>query len=218
MRLLGQGRISLILWPKSAILAIDMQGNTYIFFGMPGSGKGTQIELLINYLKEKTGKDTVSRSLGAEFRKLVDSGNFTGKLLKDTMEGGEILPDFLPNAFFLNTLTNDLSDEKHLIADAYPRTIPQAKNLEDILLFYRRSDVKMVFISLNFEEAQKRNILRGRTDDTEDSLRVRFEEYKNKTIPGMNYLKDRGLYEFCEIDGAQSIEDVHKEIVEKLKI
>ena len=70
--------------------------------------------------------------------------------------------------------------------------------------------------SSDLEEAVKRNLLRGRVDDTEESLKQRLDEYKNNVVPAMNYFKEKEGYEILVINGEQTIEKVHEEIINKL--
>ncbi|KKQ07118.1 MAG: hypothetical protein US18_C0026G0019, partial [Parcubacteria group bacterium GW2011_GWB1_36_5] len=51
---------------------------TFVFFGIIGSGKGTQIKLLVDFLKAKDGRECVYAYPGNEYRKLAESGSFTG--------------------------------------------------------------------------------------------------------------------------------------------
>jgi adenylate kinase len=113
-------------------------------------------------------------------------------------------------------LISNLDEEAHLIADGYPRTVGQSTNLEKTMEFFKRKDIKIIYIELSEAEATKRNLLRGRADDTEEGLRRRFNEYKNNVIPAMDYFKNKEGYEIYTINGEQSVEDVHKEIINKL--
>lgn len=193
-----------------------MQSDTYVFFGIVGSGKGTQVKLLMDFLKARDGKEIVYAYPGDEYRKLIQSGSYVGTLIKDSMARGELQPDFLTDSIFANILTVSLTDEKHLIADGYPRTISQSESFEEMVTFYRRSNVKIVYIEISREEAMKRNLLRGRHDDTEEGLMKRFDEYENKVIPAMNYFKSKEGYELFSINGEKSVEDVHKDIIKAL--
>lgn len=190
---------------------------TFIFFGIVGSGKGTQAKLLKEYLEKKSGLLCVATSTGDEYRKLVESGGYTGEIVRDTLTRGHLQPNFLTNALFTNILISALTPERHLIADGYPRTVNQSETFEQMMKFYGRSDVKVVFIELSEDEAVKRNLKRGRHDDTAEGLRKRFEEYKQNVIPAMNYFKGREGYEIYKVNGEQSIEGVHKEIIEALR-
>ncbi|MCX6704747.1 MAG: nucleoside monophosphate kinase [Candidatus Woesebacteria bacterium] len=193
-----------------------MQPQTFVFFGIVGSGKGTQIKLLMDFFKTKDGKECVNTSTGVEYRKLIESGSYTGSLVKNSLEQGELQPDFLTDAIVTNMFISSLTPEKHLFADGYPRTVMQSENFEEMMKFYKRDNVKIIYIGLSKEEAMKRNLLRGRTDDTKEGIEQRFDEYINKVIPAMDYFKDKENYTIYEINGEQSIEDVHKDIIKAL--
>ena len=69
--------------------------------------------------------------------------------------------------------------------------------------FYERGDVKIIYIEVGKEEAMKRNLLRGRADDTKEGIERRFDEYVNNVLPAMNYFKNHEGYELCNINGEQ---------------
>ena len=66
------------------------------------------------------------------------------------------------------------------------------------------------------EEALKRNLLRGRADDTVEGLAKRFDEYVTNVVPAMDYFKDKFNYKIYTINGEQSVEDVQKDIIKAL--
>jgi adenylate kinase len=189
---------------------------TFVFFGLMGSGKGTQVTMLIDFLKIKDGKESVYAGTGQGFRKLVESGSYTGTLIKEAMAKGELINDFLTNYIVTDILVSSLSPEKHLFFDGYPRNILQSASFEKKMSFYQRDDVKIIYIEVGKEEATKRMKLRGRADDTDEGIAKRFDEYMNNVIPSMNYFKDKAGYTMYTINGEQSIEDVHKELIAKL--
>ena len=193
-----------------------MESQTFVFFGQVGSGKGTQAKLLMEYLKKKDGKEQVYVYPGSLFRKLIEAKNYTGRLVKNSLEQGALQPDFLTTAIFTNVLINSLTEEKHLFADGYPRNILQSEEFEEMVKFYQRKNVKVIFIEISKEEAMRRNLQRGRSDDVKEVIENRFDEYLNNTIPAMNYLKEKEGFEFYSIYGEQSVEDVHKEIIKTL--
>lgn len=195
-----------------------MQTQTFVFFGQVGSGKGTQVKLLIDYIKGKDSKEIVYGGTGEEFRKILQTDSFTANLIKDSMNKGELQPNFLTSALFTNILISSLDENKHLIADGYPRTVEQSESFEKMMQFFKRENIKIIYIELSEEEAMKRNLLRGREDDTEEGLRKRFNEYKNNVVPAMNYFLEKPGYEIIKINGEQSVEDVHKDIIKALAI
>ena len=193
-----------------------MQPQTFVFFGIVGSGKGTQVKLLMDFLKNKDGKECVYAYPGNEYRKLIESESYTGSLIKESVNAGHLQPDFLTNSIVANMLTSGLDPKHHVIFDGYPRTLNQSETLEAMIKFFKRGEVKIIYIELSKEEATKRNLKRGRADDTEEGLAKRFNEYVNNVVPSMNYFKDKEGYELFFINGEQSIEDVHKDIIKAL--
>ncbi len=193
-----------------------MEAYNFVFFGIVGSGKGTQIELLKKFLHDKDSKECVYAYPGAEYRKLIESGNHTGQLVKDAYNRGELLPGFLTDSIVANILIANLTPEKHLIADGYPREVAQSESFEKMIKFYKRENIKIIYIEVSKEEAMKRNLLRGRVDDTKEGIEKRFDEYINKVIPAMNYFKGKAGYNICTVNGEQSVEGVHKDIINAL--
>ncbi len=190
---------------------------TFVFFGIVGSGKGTQIELLQKYINEKDSNAKIAVAYpGSEFRKIISGGSYTGKLVQTTLEQGWLQPNFLTISLFTNILVNSLDEDTHLMVDGFPRTITQSEVLEAAMDFYNRKDIKIIYIKVEKEEAIKRMKLRGRTDDTDEGIAKRIDEYVNNVVPAMYYFKDKGGYTIHTINGEQSVEDVHKELIQTL--
>lgn len=194
-----------------------MQPQTFVFFGIVGSGKGTQVDLLRKYLKDKKiASDILYTSTGDEFRKVIASGSYTGQAVKETLEKGFLQPNFITTSLFTNILISGMKEETCLIADGYPRTILQSESFEAMMKFYKRENIKIIYIELSEEEAMKRNLLRGRADDTKEGIKKRFDEYVNKVIPAMNYFKGKVGYTIYTVNGEQTVENVHKDIIKAL--
>lgn len=197
-------------------IIIYMNPQTYVFFGTAGSGKGTQAELLAKVLKEKHEQDAVSVSLGAEFRKLIGAGNYTSQVLAESINKGNYQPDFITDSVFLNFLFNNFDPEKNLITDGYPRTVGQAQFLEKAMSFYGRTELKIINLAISADEVIRRMKLRARADDTDEGIKKRFSEHEKGVLPAIEYFKNKSEYDFYEINGEQSVEDVHKDIVKAL--
>lgn len=193
-----------------------MEAQTFVFFGQVGSGKGTQVKLLTDFLKLKDEREHVYASPGNEYRKLIQSDNYTGSLVKGPLSRGELLPGFLTDSIMTNLFISFLTPEKHLIADGYPRAVAQSVSFNEIMKFYSRENIKIIYIEITKEEAVKRLKLRGRHDDTDDGIAKRFDEYMNNVVPAMNYFKDKENYKIYTINGEQPIENVHKDIIKAL--
>jgi adenylate kinase len=192
---------------------------TFIFFGTVGSGKGTQADLLKNYLIEKNlSEDIIYTSTGAEYRKLIGGENYTGQIVKTSLEKGELQPDFLTISLFTGILISSMKENTWLIADGFPRTIAQSEAFERSMKFYSRDSIHIIYIELDKEEATKRMMSRGRTDDTKEGIARRFDEYVNNVVPSMNYFKEKQGYTIHTIDGKQTIEKVHEDIIKSLAL
>lgn len=188
-----------------------MEAKTYVFFGIVGAGKGTQIELLKQDLAAIDGRAIVYAYPGSEYRKITSGTTYTGSLIKDKLDRGELQPDFLTIAIFSNKLISELTPESHLIADAYPRTPGQTEAFVAAMQFYKRTSVEIIFIEVSKEEVIKRMKLRGRSDDTDEGINRRFFEYETNVLPALEALKGYG-YTLHKINGEQSVEAVHSDI------
>ncbi len=195
-----------------------MQPQTFVFFGIVGSGKGTQVKLLMNFLKSKDGRECVYVGTGEIFRKIVESSenNFDTRAIKELLDSGRLIPDEMTNKLVLSTTESQVSPDKHVVYDGYPRTVFQSECFLGLMKSFNRQNIKIIYIELSQGEAMKRNLLRGRTDDTEAGLTKRFEEYEKNVIPAMNYFKSKEGYTIYTINGEQSVENVHKDIIRAL--
>lgn len=193
-----------------------MQGQTFIFFGIAGSGKGTQVKLLMDVLKARDGKEIVYGYPGNEYRKIIESDTQTSSLVKTILHNGGLQPDFLTNSIFIDILSKNIGLDKHLIADGYPRRIAQSECFEEAMKFYKRENIKIIYLEVSKEEVVKRMKLRARHDDTEEGMAQRFDEYVNNVVPAMDYFKGKDGYEIHTINGEQTVEAVHQDIIKAL--
>lgn len=189
---------------------------TYVFFGIVGAGKGTQIELLKKLMAERDGHKIVYAYPGNEYRALTQSDSFTGSIVKGRLDRGELQPDFLTISVFTSILVKEMTDTCHLIADGYPRTVAQEEAFVSAMEFYKRGQVEIIYIEVTKEEVIKRMKLRARSDDTDEGIARRFQEYENHVIPAMKRLEERKGCVLHTIDGAQTIEAVHEDIKKAL--
>lgn len=195
-----------------------MQGETFIFFGIASSGKGTQMEFLKKYIQDKYNQECLYVGTGDGFRNLLDTPGYVSKLVKDCLEKGELMPDFFATSIVVDFFVSNLTPEKNLITDGYPRTLKQAEDFEKMMNFFGRNKVEIIYIELSQEEAMNRNLLRGRSDDTKESIRKRFDWYYSNVIPTINSFEGKPGYTIHRINGEQDRELVHQDIIKSLKI
>lgn len=194
-----------------------MEGKTFIFFGIFGSGKGTQSKLLMDYVSKK-GKEVLYMGTGDGLRRLASSESYSSSLIRSYMDQGKLIPDFLVTSIITENLLQSFSKEKNLFFDGFPRTKEQSETLDQIFNFFEIKDINLIYIKINRDEAVTRNKIRGREDDTEEVFMQRYEEHVNKEIPALNYFKEKEMCTLHEINGEQPIDKVHEDIIKALNI
>lgn len=195
-----------------------MSPQTIIFFGPSGSGKGTQAKLLIEELSKKDSREVHYIETGQRFRDFSTEASFTAKLTKEIMTKGGLLPEFLPIWIWTEYLIRHVSGDEHLILDGLSRRVHEAPILDSAMKFYKRERPVILSIEVSREWAKDRLLNRGRTDDIDQKIDERISWYYDNVVPAMEYFKNNSYYNFLNINGEQTIEEVHKEIMEKLRI
>ena len=174
-----------------------------VIFGAPGSGKGTQSELII----KEYGLDHIST--GDVLRSEMKNDTELGKIAKDYIEKGQLVPDEL----IVNMLAKVLDSKENstgVIFDGFPRTIPQAKALK-VMLNERGTDVSvMLNLQVDEEELVKRLLERGkvsgRSDDNLETIKSRLEVYHKQTAPLADFYVEEGKH--VAIQGMGTIEEI----------
>ena len=162
-----------------------------LFLGAPGAGKGTQAELLSqtnSYLHLSTGE---------LLRNEIEMDSDLGRQVKDIINRGELVNDEL----VLKIVRQNLDKvNKGWILDGYPRNISQANSLNEVLIEINQPLEVVFYLDIPEEVLIKRLLLRGRKDDTEETIRTRVNIYKETTEPLIQYFKDLSLLEYIDAD------------------
>ena len=190
---------------------------TVLFFGSQGAGKGTQVQMLIDFLKSKSDREVIRIDMGQELRNLRDSGTHAGKLTGEVIDGGLLMPDFMPVYLQTKKVIDTFTGEEHLIADGLARREDQTKAFDDMMKFFKRDDLQIVSLVISDDTAVKRLLARGRNDDTEDAIRRRLSWTKTEVMPQLDLLKARGRT-VHEIDGEPDTATIHQNILKALKL
>jgi len=181
-------------------------------FGPPGAGKGTQAKKLMDKY------NLAHLSTGDILRDEMSQGTDLGKKVKNVIEKGELVSDNLI-VQLIEKKMQETKDVGGFLFDGFPRTYIQAYILEGLLLKMNTSLSCMISLEVPEDELMKRMLQRakeeGRSDDTEEAIQHRFEEYKNKTIPVANFYREKGIY--YEIDGVGTIDEVFDRIVHTIE-
>ncbi len=171
-------------------------------FGPPGAGKGTQSK----YLIEKYNLTYIST--GDILRKEIAEESELGRRAKDVIAAGGLVSDDLIVQIIEKRITSENKDG--ILFDGFPRTIVQAYILDGLLLKLNTSLSFMLSLDVPKEELITRLVERGkssgRSDDNLEVIQKRLKEYEEKTMPLIDFYKDRGKY--IAINGIGSIADI----------
>lgn len=196
-----------------------MQPQTFVFFGLSGSGKGTQSKLLINDLKElDPERKILYLETGNKLRSFIEEASLTSRLAKEVLGRGELVPEFIPIWLWTEYLIRNLSGDEHLFIDGSPRKLDEAHILDLAVKFYKRENPFVISIEVSDGWATERLLGRGRDDDNEEEIKKRLGWYKENVVPAIEYFKSNTYYKFISINGEQTIEEVHREIAEKTSL
>jgi adenylate kinase len=194
-----------------------MTPQTFIFFGPSGSGKGTQAKLLIENLKAKDpNRNVLYLETGQKFREFATEASYTAHKTKQVIESGGLMPEFLPVWIWTQYFVDHIAGDEHIVLDGISRREHEALIIDSALRFYERKNPIVVSIKLAPEVAIQRMQDRGRSDDGQEEIKRRLKWYEDNVVPVLNYFKNNSYYQFIEIDGDGSIEEVHQEILSKV--
>lgn len=205
-----------------------------LLFGPPGVGKGTQATLL------SEDYHIPHISTGDLLRAAADKRTELGKRAKAIMEAGQLVPDDVMNGIVREALSSKKVASGFLL-DGFPRTLPQAKALAKIFGDLKIVKYWVLNLSLDDEEIIRRlgnrvvcrkegrifsmeedgvtfaspcpvcgGELYQRDDDKPDTVRKRLQVYAVQTAPVIEFYRGAGVV--VDVDGANSIDVVHREI------
>lgn len=194
-----------------------MQPITVLFFGPQGAGKGTQVKLLMDVLKERSKRGIIHIDMGQLLRNMIAKGGHTAELTNEIVSVGKRMPDFMPIYLTTDALVAQFTGDEHIIADGLARGPDQTRGWDDAMVFYKRPDFHIISLELSEEESIKRLVKRGRSDDTEDAIKQRLSWHKAEVEPQLEFLASRGRT-VHRIDGSPDIETVHASILSALNL
>ena len=199
---------SVVTSRTSTYLTSKKEMKYYVLFGPPGAGKGTQATSMV----EKYNLHHIST--GALLRKEIAAGTELGKLAKDLIEKGNLVPDEVVEGMIEHEFQT-VTGVNGFLLDGFPRTLPQAEALDQILAKTGEAVTATVSImipdAMIMERIKGRALKEGRADDaSEEIINTRIATYHNQTEPLIEYYTKSGKYH--EIDGIGTIDQVRDRI------
>jgi adenylate kinase len=181
-----------------------------VLFGPPGSGKGTQADIICAQL----GVPHIST--GAMFRAEIAAKTELGKEVEPILAAGMLVPDDLTVRILEARLAQpDAAGGVWL--DGFPRTVPQAEALERMLAAHGRRVGVVINLDVADSELRTRIAQRaheqGRDDDTEEAFAKRMEVYRGQTAPVLEYYRNSTV-RVEDVDGVGSIDEITRRILD----
>ncbi|HEY0472340.1 MAG TPA: adenylate kinase [Kribbella sp.] len=180
-----------------------------VLMGPPGSGKGTQAQVLA----ERLGVPAIST--GDIFRANVADETELGNQAQEFVDAGEYVPDELTNQMVRERLAAE-DTRDGFVLDGYPRTLEQVEVLDDLLADQNRKLDAVVLLEVDLDDLVQRLLRRAelehRSDDTEEVIRRRLQVYDEQTRPVIKLYDDRGLV--IPVDGSGDVDEVTARILQ----
>ena len=178
-----------------------------IIFGPPGAGKGTQSKYIANKY------NLYQLSTGELLRNEIKNKTELGSKISSIINSGELVSDEIVSNLIEKFISNNNYKNK-IIFDGYPRTLSQAKNLDNLLNKYKQKIDIVLKLSVNLETVKKRILERqtqeNRADDNEGIAIKRYRTYEKSSDPVINYYKQSNLLKV--VNGEAGISEINSEI------
>lgn len=178
-----------------------------LFVGPPGAGKGTQADRIADRL----GIPHIST--GDMFRHHVSTGSELGRQVDEIMKRGDYVPDEITVSMLEGRLAMDDAADGYIL-DGFPRTAAQVEALDGIIGEDGLDHV--VVFEVGEDALVERLLSRGRADDTEETIRTRFQVYLDQTAPLIETYEERGL--ILRVEGIGPLDEVTERILDLLGV
>ncbi len=196
--------------------SFDMNSKAFVFFGRSGCGKGTQAKRLVDFLKTK-GREIVYVETGEQLRGFIKRGNYASKLVENIIKEGALIPVFLPIWIWTNIFLDNFSGKEDMVLDGVCRRFEESVALDSAFDFYKIEKPNIIVMNVSKDWSYTRMMERKRDDDTPEKIQNRLSWYEKDVVPSVDYFRNNSKYNFIEINGEQTIENVHKDIISALK-
>ena len=178
-----------------------------LIMGPPGAGKGTQATRIAEHYR------IPAISTGDIFRAMKHADTPLARQVREIMESGGYVSDEITNEIVKDRLARPDCQQGFLL-DGYPRTLQQVETLDDYLAETNRPLDAVISLLADTDEVVarllKRAAIDGRSDDNEETVRVRLQVYAEQTEPLLDVYRSRGV--LVEVNGLGEIDEVSERV------
>jgi len=194
-----------------------MQKQFFIVIGRSGCGKGTQAELLQKSLTEKGVENIKHITTGGSFRTFIEGKSFASKSAKEITNNGGLLPAFLAIWNWSNVFIETLQGNETVILDGAPRKMVEVEAIHSAIHFFGYDHATVLYVDVSETWALDKLKSRGREDDREvEDAKKKMEWFEEDVLPVLDMYSRDPRFKYIHINGEQTIEEVHQEIINKL--
>lgn len=180
-----------------------------LIFGAPGAGKGTQSEFLVKQYNLN------HISTGDLLRKEIADQTELGLRIKGIMDSGSLVSDDIVVEMIDHAIA---TSNRGMLFDGFPRNVSQAETLDQLMLKHGRELTCMVCLDVPRDELIRRMLERaktsGRSDDNEQTILHRLDEYERQTRPVADHYRKQN--KLVTVNGLGKIEDIAQRIAQAI--
>ena len=196
-----------------------MEKKFIILMASPGGGKSTQAALLKKKLEEDHS-EVVHVTTGGGFREFIQGDSFLVKRAREEQNSGGLQPEFLAIWNWTNIFISRLGENTTVILDGAPRKVVETEAIHKLFPFLGYTKPQVIYIEVTPSWAKDRQLYREahsvekRADaSNNEEIEKRIELFYEEILPCVEIFKNDPRYSYTRINGEQTIEEVHRDII-----
>ncbi|MEZ0209121.1 MAG: nucleoside monophosphate kinase, partial [Candidatus Paceibacterota bacterium] len=178
---------------------------------------GTQSDLLGQVLLGRGLTNILHTTTGGGFREFIEGDSYAAKRSKEITNSGALSPEFLAIWNWSNIFIQKITGSETIILDGAPRRMAEVEALHSAIKFFGYEKPTVIYLDVSETWAMDKLASRGREDDREREEQERkMGWFAQDVLPCVDAYSRDPRYSYIHVNGEQSVEDVHNELIEKL--
>lgn len=174
---------------------------------------------MIKWLKKNDpARKIFTLETGARFREFIKGKNYSHELSRKIYESGGLQPEFLVISIWSAAFIEGLQSNEHIVLDGTPRRPAEAPILDSAFKFYGRVKPHLVYLNVSREWAEARLAGRKRADDKASEVKARLDWFDTEVAKTIDFFRNNPDYEFLDVNGEQTVQNVHEDILKNLEL